>query len=73
MPPFSELMQFLATSITFMVHLKDVTVFFDRHRVGQIKKSKGQPLVITIPSEIERQSPEKNMIVNSVQQYRKFF
>ncbi|KIJ58355.1 hypothetical protein HYDPIDRAFT_119620 [Hydnomerulius pinastri MD-312] len=69
MPPVSEFMQFLASSITFMVHLKDVTVFFDHHRVGQINKSLGQSQAIPIPTELERLSPEKNMIVKSVQQY----
>lgn len=69
MPPVSEFMQFLASSITFMVHLNDVTVFFDDHRVGQINKSLGQPQVIPIPTELKRSSPEKNMVVKSVQQY----
>ncbi|KAI6017290.1 hypothetical protein BKA83DRAFT_30366 [Pisolithus microcarpus] len=69
MPPVSELMQFLASSITFMVHLKNVTVFFDHHCVGQINKFLGQSQVIPIPTELKRLSPEGNMIVNSVQQY----
>ncbi|KAI6101844.1 hypothetical protein F5141DRAFT_272169 [Pisolithus sp. B1] len=69
MPPVSEFMQFLASSITFMVQLKDVTVFFDDCRVGQISKSLGQPQVTPIPIELERSSPEKNMIVKSVQQH----
>ncbi|KIJ65877.1 hypothetical protein HYDPIDRAFT_151535 [Hydnomerulius pinastri MD-312] len=69
MPPVSEFMQFLASSITFMVHLKDVTVFFDHHLVGQINKSLGQSQAIHIPTELKRLSPEKNMIVKSVQQY----
>ncbi|KAI6111931.1 hypothetical protein EV401DRAFT_1867822 [Pisolithus croceorrhizus] len=69
MPPVSEFMQFLASSITFMVQLKDVTVFFDGCRVGQIAKSLGQSQVTPIPTELERSSPEKNMLVKSVQQY----
>ncbi|KAI6022005.1 hypothetical protein EDC04DRAFT_2937394 [Pisolithus marmoratus] len=73
MPPFSELIQFLASSITFMVHLKDVTVFFDNRPVGQIIKSVGQSQAIPIPSELERSSPEKIMFVESVRQYRKSF
>ncbi|KAI6104041.1 hypothetical protein EDD16DRAFT_1900225 [Pisolithus croceorrhizus] len=69
MPPISDFMQFLASSITFMVYLKKVTVFFDHHRVGQINKSLGQSQVIPIPTELKRQSPEENMTVNSVRQY----
>ncbi|KAI5994116.1 hypothetical protein F5J12DRAFT_962838, partial [Pisolithus orientalis] len=73
MPPVSELMQFLASSITFMVHLKDVTVFFDHHHVGKISKSLGQSQPIPIPTELKRLTPEKNMIVKSVQQHGKSF
>ncbi|KAI6014324.1 hypothetical protein EDC04DRAFT_3070659 [Pisolithus marmoratus] len=73
MPPVSEFMQFLASSITFMVYLKDVTVFFDNQHVGQISKSQGQTQAIFIPPELERLSPEKIMSVKSVRQYRKSF
>lgn len=68
-PPVSDLMQFLATSITFMVHLRDVAVFFDRHLVGRIKKALGQSRDIPIPEELERRSPRLNMMVNSVWQH----
>ncbi|KAI6094846.1 hypothetical protein F5141DRAFT_1295920 [Pisolithus sp. B1] len=73
MPSLSEFMQFLASSITFMVHLKDVTVFFDHHRLGQITKSLRRSLVTPIPPELKRSSPEKNMTVKSVRQHRKSF
>lgn len=68
-PPVSDLMQFLATSITFMAHLRDVAVFFDRNLVGWINKSLGQSQVIPIPEELERRSPRQNMMVNSVRQH----
>ncbi|KAI6152579.1 hypothetical protein BKA82DRAFT_4013016 [Pisolithus tinctorius] len=71
MPPVSELMQFLASSITFMVDLKDVTVFFDDYLVGQINKSLGQSQAIPIPAELVRWTPEKNLIVKSVERHRK--
>ncbi|KIJ08708.1 hypothetical protein PAXINDRAFT_182233 [Paxillus involutus ATCC 200175] len=73
MPPVSEFIQFLASSITFMVHLKDVTIFFDHHCVGQINKSPGQSQAIPIPTELNPLSPEKNMIVESVRQDSKSF
>lgn len=69
MPPVSELMQFLASSITFMVDLKDVTVFFDDYPVGQINKSLGQSQAIPIPVELVRWTPEKNLIVKSVERH----
>lgn len=68
-PSVSDLMQFLATSITFMAHLRDVAVFFDRHVVGRIKKSLGQSRDIPISEELERRSPGRNMMVNSVRQH----
>ncbi|KAI6094603.1 hypothetical protein EDD16DRAFT_1721508 [Pisolithus croceorrhizus] len=71
MPPISQFMQFLSSSITFVIHLKNVTVFFDHHRVGQIHKSLGQSQVIPIPTELKRQSSVGNMTVDSVQQYGK--
>jgi hypothetical protein len=73
MPPVSEFMQFLASSITFMVHLKDVVVFFDHDFVGQINKSLGQSQDIPISTELKQWSPGKNMIVKSVQKYRESF
>ncbi|KAI9454957.1 hypothetical protein HD554DRAFT_2149343 [Boletus coccyginus] len=69
MPPVADFMQFLASSITFMAHLKDVAVFFDHYRVGQINKSQRQFRAIPIPTELLRSSPEKNMVVRSVCQY----
>ncbi|KAF8431278.1 hypothetical protein L210DRAFT_3651176 [Boletus edulis BED1] len=73
MPPIMELLQFLASSITFMVHLEKVTVFFDHHRVGQINKSLEQSQVITIPTELRQSSSENIMMVNLVEKHRKSF
>ncbi|KAI6004333.1 hypothetical protein EDC04DRAFT_2908168 [Pisolithus marmoratus] len=73
MPPVSQFMQFLASSITFMVHLRDVTVFFNHHRVGKINRSLGEFQVIPIPTELKPSSPKENMIVKSVAKYRKSF
>lgn len=56
-----------------MVHLKDVVVFFDHDCVGRINKSLGQSQDIPISTELEQRSPQKNMFVKSVQQYRKSF
>ena len=69
MPPLSKLVQFLASSITFMVHLKNVAVFLDDSRVAQVSKSLGLPQTIPIPAELKRLSPE----VKSISQNRKSF
>ncbi|KAF8431325.1 hypothetical protein L210DRAFT_3651207 [Boletus edulis BED1] len=71
MPPIAELMQFLASSITFMVCLEKVAVFFDGRRVGQITKSLGQSQPIPIPNELGRSSLEHIMTVKSVEKQRK--
>ncbi|KAF8125310.1 hypothetical protein EV363DRAFT_1299278 [Boletus edulis] len=73
MPPIAELMQFLASSITFMVCLEKVAVFFDGRRVGQITKSLGQSQPIPIPNELGRSSLEHIMTVKSVEKHRKSF
>ena len=73
MPPLSKLVQFLASSITFMVHLKNVAVFLDDSRVAQVSKSLGLPQTIPIPAELKRLSPETNMEVKSISQNRKSF
>ena len=71
MPELPALMRFLASSITFMTHLEDVAIFFNRHHIGQINKSHGQSQAVPILKELTRFSPEKSMIVESVQQHRK--
>ncbi|KAG6375032.1 hypothetical protein JVT61DRAFT_3812 [Boletus reticuloceps] len=73
MPPLSELMQFLASSIIFMAHLEELSVFFDHHCLGQIKKSLRQSLAIPIPVELDRWSLGKIMYVKSIHQHRKSF
>ncbi|KAI6119158.1 hypothetical protein EDD16DRAFT_1791884 [Pisolithus croceorrhizus] len=73
MPRVSGLMKFLATSITFMVHLKDVAVFFDSRPVGRITKYLGQSKDVPIPEDLQRRSPKQIMMVKSVWQHRKSF
>ncbi|KAF8427620.1 hypothetical protein L210DRAFT_3136383 [Boletus edulis BED1] len=69
MPPIAELMQFLASSITFMVRLEKVAVFFDDRQVGQITKSLGHSQPIPIPNELRRSSLENIMTVKSVEKH----
>ncbi|KAF8119633.1 hypothetical protein EV363DRAFT_1461533 [Boletus edulis] len=73
MPPIAELMQFLASSITFMVRLENVAIFFDGRRVGQINKSLGHSQPIPITDELWRSSPENIMMVKLVEKHRKSF
>ncbi|KIJ65764.1 hypothetical protein HYDPIDRAFT_186930 [Hydnomerulius pinastri MD-312] len=70
MPPALDFMRFLASSITFMVNLRDVVVFFDDYHIGHIKKSSEPPRSINVPVEMERSSPENIMHVKEVQCHR---
>ncbi|KIK92678.1 hypothetical protein PAXRUDRAFT_829728 [Paxillus rubicundulus Ve08.2h10] len=66
-PPAFDFMRFLASSITFMVHLNEVGVFFDEHRIGHIKKSPGLPKALDLPRALRRSSDQKVMNVKGIQ------
>lgn len=64
--PF-DLTRFLASSITFMVHLRSVSVFFDSHRLAHLTKSPGIPRELGLPKVLKRSSGLGLMSVKSVQ------
>lgn len=64
--PF-DLTRFLASSITFMVHLRSVSVFFDSHRLAHLTKSPGVPRELGLPKVLKRSSGSGLMSVKSVQ------
>ncbi|KAG8901739.1 RNA helicase required for poly(A+) mRNA export, partial [Tulasnella sp. 408] len=45
-----DIARFLATSLTFMRNLCDVSMFFNEHRLVRIKKNAGHPKPLTLPS-----------------------
>lgn len=69
-PPTLELMQFLASSITFMVNLREVRVFVDEHCIGCIKKSTEIVQAIAVPGELKHSSPSGIMSVKEIQRHR---
>ena len=69
-PPLLEFMQFLASSITFMVNLREVGVFIDEHCIGHIKKLPGTIQAVDIPGELKRSSPLGIMNVKEIQCHR---
>jgi hypothetical protein len=71
-PPAFDFMRFLASSITFMVHLNEVGVFFDEHRIGHIKKSPGLPKALDLPRGLRRSSDQNVMNVKAIQFCRAF-
>ncbi|KAG6335719.1 hypothetical protein ID866_3377 [Astraeus odoratus] len=66
--PF-DLMRFLASSITFMVHLKDVRVYFDEFRIGHLTKASGAEGTVDIPKGLKRSSGLNIMHVQTVQSH----
>jgi len=68
-PPAFDLMRFLASSITFMVHLNDVNVFFDDHRIGHLTKSAGVDRVVSIPKGLKKSSSLNIMRIQTIQSH----
>lgn len=71
-PPAFDFMRFLASSITFMVHLIDVGVYFDEHRIGHVKKSPGVAKAVDLPKGLKRSSQLNIMNIKGVQSHREF-
>ncbi|KAF8432206.1 hypothetical protein L210DRAFT_3763951 [Boletus edulis BED1] len=61
MPPALKFMQFLASSITFMINLREVRVFFDEHCIGCIKKLPGNIRPVAVPRELKCSSNIMNV------------
>ncbi|KAG8927834.1 hypothetical protein FRC02_007727 [Tulasnella sp. 418] len=59
--PFSgnylEFTRFLATSLTFVQHIVQVSVFIDDHQVAHIQKEMDQPKQMTVPPYFNRTTP----------------
>jgi len=68
-PPAFDFMRFLASSITFMVHLDDIAVYFDEHRIGHIKKSPGVAKAVELPRRLKRSSQSNIMNIKGVQSH----
>ncbi|KAI0822620.1 hypothetical protein BC628DRAFT_1388241 [Trametes gibbosa] len=65
-PPF-DFTRFLASSITFMRHLLDVSVFLDDKRLSRLTKAPGAPKMVGIPKGLKPSSPLNTMQVNTIQ------
>ncbi|KDQ27869.1 hypothetical protein PLEOSDRAFT_50988 [Pleurotus ostreatus PC15] len=64
-PPF-DFTRFLASSIVFMSHLSEVSVYFDNHCLVKISKSPGAPRTLAIPRPLQTRSTFNSMEVKSV-------
>jgi hypothetical protein len=69
-PPALEFMRFLASSITFMVNLREVGVFVDEHCIGRIKKLPGTIKAVGVPGGLKHYTPLNTMNVKKIQCHR---
>ncbi|KAG8964407.1 hypothetical protein FRC03_001808 [Tulasnella sp. 419] len=61
-----DIARFLATSLTFMTNLRDVSMFVDDHRLAHIQKDVGIPKPLTMPRNLTAKSPQGTMEVKTV-------
>ena len=69
-PPAFDFTRFLASSITFMVHLLEVSVFLDGKRLSKLTKDPGVPQSATIPKGLKVSSPQGMMHVTGIKTTR---
>ena len=68
--PF-DFIRFLASSITFMARLSEVSVYFDGKRLANLKKDRGVPRPLTLRKGLKTDTPKGTMKVSSVSVTRK--
>jgi len=59
--------RFLASSITFMTHLSEISVYFDDHRLARLTKATGVPRSLGLPKDLKNRSPMGTMVADSIQ------
>ena len=69
-PKAFDLTRFLASSITFMKQLSDVSVFLDDTRISHLKKQPGIPKTVGVPRGLKNTSPRGIMQVRDIQTTR---
>ena len=65
--------QFLASSITFMAHLREVSVYLDDKRLAHLTKDTGIPKQLTLPPGLTPTSPMEFMCINGFKSTRGWF
>lgn len=68
--PF-DFIRFLASSITFMARLSEVSVFFDGRRLARLRKDRGVPKPIGLRGGLKTETPKGTMKVIRVNVMRK--
>ena len=72
-PPAFDFTRFLVSSITFMAHLSEVSVYFDDKRLVRLSKNGGVSKEMPMLKGLKSTSPEGMMNVKSIQTTRGYF
>ena len=72
-PVAFDFTRFLASSLTFMSHLCEVSVYFDDKRLVRLHKASGIPRDLGIPKGLNNRSPSGIMTIDSIQSTRMAF
>ena len=70
-PTAFDFTRFLVSSITFMVHLREVSVYFDGRRLVHLTKDAGIPKHLALPAGLTPTSPMGIMHINGLKSTRK--
>jgi hypothetical protein len=70
-PGAFDFTRFVASSITFMTHLSDVSIYFDDKRIAKLTKVAGVPRTLVIPKGLKRSSASNILNVTAIRSTRK--
>ena len=71
-PPAFDFTRFLVSSITFMTHLSEVSVYFDDKRLVRLSKDGGMSKEVPMLKGLKGTSPQSMMSVKSIETMRGF-
>ena len=72
LPPAFDLTRFLVSSIAFMTHLSEVSVYFDDKRLVRLSKKCGTSKKLAMLKGLKGTSPKGMMSVKSIKTMREF-
>jgi hypothetical protein len=72
MPPAFNFTRFLVSSIAFMTHLSEVSVYFDDKRLVKLSKNREVSKEVPMLEGLKSVSPKGTMIVESIETTREF-
>lgn len=69
-PGAFDFTRFVASSITFMTHLSEVSIYFDDKRLAKLTKTTGVPRTLEIPKGLKRSSASNIMNATGIKSTR---